>query len=78
MIKPIPVKTQQNSKFLKPQKQAAIKVNQEIFETNNVIKNPEPFLNKLCVFIKVKDQRRVNKNPMYFIIMSQYCNCGKD
>ena len=49
-----------------------------MFETNNVIKNPDPFLNKLCVFIKVKDQRRVNKNPMYFIIMSQYCNCGKD
>ena len=53
-------------------------VNQEIFETNKVIKNPDPFLNKLCVLINVKDHRRVNRNPMYLIIMSQYCNCGKD
>ena len=45
-------------------------VNQEIFETNKVIKNPDPFLNKLCVLINVKDQRRVNRKPMYFNIMS--------
>ena len=47
-----------------------MKVNQEIFETNNLINNPDPFLNKLCVLIKVYDQRRVNKKPIYLIIMS--------
>ena len=55
-----------------------MKVNHEIFETNNVIKNPDPFLNRLCVLINVKDQRRVNRKPMYLIIMSQYCNCEKN
>ena len=41
-----------------------------------MLSNPDP-LNKLCVLINVKDQRSVNRKPMYLIIMSQYCNCGK-
>ena len=54
-----------------------MKVNQEMFVTNKVIKIPDPFLKILWDFIKVYDHNRVNKKPMYLNIMSQYCICGK-
>ena len=52
-------------------------VNHEMFETNNVINNPDPFLKILWDLMKVYDHNRVNKKPMYLIIMSQYCNCER-
>jgi len=47
-----------------------MKVNQDIFVTNIVIKIPDPFLKILWDLIKVYDHKRVNKKPAYLIIMS--------
>ena len=42
-----------------------MKVNQDMFDTNNVINIPDPFLKMLCDFIKVYDHKRVNIKPIY-------------
>ncbi len=49
-----------------------------MFETNNVIKIPDPFLKILCDLMKLYDHKRVNINPKYLIIMLNYCNCAID
>ena len=43
-----------------------MKVNQEIFETNNLINNPDPFLNKL----RTKPILKSNKNMI--AVMKQH------